>query len=155
MISDSPAMSAFIKEIFLKNDKAPFNFGNIQKEISEYNEDPSSNTTKPDNLLAKQHEKRQWISLQHYKEISKKSYSFIRDEDVNLKVAALRSISFLINRKLLEVAKFLAPKIVSNKLNSCNDPLADIVAISAILYKCNKAIPIVRKHIVINKIFLK
>lgn len=66
MISDSPAMSAFIKEIFLKNDKAPFNFGNIQKEISEYNEDPSSNTTKPDNLLAKQHEKRQRISLQHY-----------------------------------------------------------------------------------------
>ncbi|KAK8865413.1 hypothetical protein M9Y10_010959 [Tritrichomonas musculus] len=100
--------------------------------------------------------KREWIRLspQHYKPNKEMNFSFDVNEDIKLKIGALRGISYSINEKLKEIASFLTPDLDSYDLNQLNDPNADIVAITAILYKSNKIAQLIKSCIDKNDTFI-
>lgn len=138
----SPAMSSFIKEMFLNSYSEPLNFENIVKEISVFEGKNIFFHGRINQNSREERKKRCWIHLfpMHYKQ-TQQEYSCQIDEDMLLKVAALRDISFSNVIELKKVAKSLVHREDEpNKLNSSNDCMADIVSLAAILNSNNKEV---------------
>ena len=152
----SPAMSSFIKEIFLKSDKKPLNFDDIKNEISELDGKYILFPGSISQSTRGEHKKRRWTHLfpKHYKlSENNYSYSFHLNRDVRLRVASLRAISFLTVKALKETADFLNQEAGLYELNSCNDNIADILAVVAILRNYDDVESIITNYIIENHIF--
>ena len=84
---------------------------------------------------SKGHIKKEWANLfpKHYKSNDTNSFSLKIPEKSGQKIAALRAISFIISNKSTEIAKKLSPDSDPKVHNIFNDPIADMVAIAAII----------------------
>lgn len=152
----SPAMSSFIKEMFLNSYCEPLNFENIVKEISVFEGKNIFFHGRINQKSREERKKRRWIHLfpMHYKQ-TKQEYSCKIDEDMLLKVAALKAISFSNVIELKKAAQSLVHQEGEpSKLNSSNDCMADIVSLAAILNSNNKEVnSLISKCIVKNPTF--
>ena len=129
----SPAMSAFIKEIFMRSHKDSINFNNIIKELTEIDGKTLFFPMRV-NQQFKMRKHKQWIHLypEHYNEV-KCNFALTYTNELLKKVAALRAISFINVNKMTKVANSLSSTDTPFYPSHSNDSNADIVATAALL----------------------
>lgn len=132
----SPAMGSFIKEIFMKFDESPICFENIRNEMCGSDESKMlCYSVKVQGKSIHGHIKKDWAYLlpQNYKLNKGNVLSLTFSENAKRNIAALRAISFVINKKFQKFSKNLSDEINPNVYNHIIDPMADMVAIASIL----------------------
>lgn len=152
----SPAMGSFIKEIFMKFDESPLCFENIRKEMCGSDENKMlCYSVKVQGKSIHGHVKKDWAYLlpQNYKPNKENDLSLSFSENAKRNIAALRAISFVINKKFQKLSKNLSDEINPIVYNHIIDPMADMVAIASILNDNSNIDEVLDNSINVNILF--